>query len=48
MQDAKKEELDLRAPVHKQRAKRFDMEEELARLRNSTVDKDYENKPVPR
>jgi hypothetical protein len=47
-QDAKQEELDLRAPVEKQRARKFDMDQELQRLREVVVEKDYENKPVPR
>lgn len=30
LQDAQRKELDLRAPVNKQRAKKFDLQEELA------------------
>ena len=48
LQDAKRKELDLRAPVEKQRAKRFNIDEELARLKAATVDAAYENKPIPR
>lgn len=48
VQDAQKKELDLRAPVSKQRAKRFNLEEELARLKGEVDLDNYENKPVPR
>ncbi|EFN57229.1 hypothetical protein CHLNCDRAFT_143713 [Chlorella variabilis] len=48
VQDAQARELDLRAPVSKQRAKRFNLEEELARLKGEVDLEHYENKPVPR
>lgn len=48
VQDAQRKELDLRAPVTKQRAKKFNLEEELARLKGEVDLSDYENKPVPR
>jgi len=47
-QDAQKKELDLRAPVEKQRAKKFNIDEELQRLKSATVDREYRNKPIPR
>ncbi|KAL4434089.1 hypothetical protein ABPG75_000530 [Micractinium tetrahymenae] len=48
VQDAQRKELDLRAPVNKQRAKKFNLEEELARLRGEVDIDNYENVPVPR
>jgi hypothetical protein len=47
LQDAKRQELDLRAPIEKQRAKKFNIDEELDRLMKESK-LDYENKPVPR
>lgn len=48
VQEAQKEVLDEHAPAAKQRAKKFDLQSELKKLR-STVDIDhYELKPVPR
>lgn len=47
--DAQQKELDLRAPVAKQRAKKFSLEGELARLKEAGGDgREYENVPVPR
>ncbi|KAL4446798.1 hypothetical protein ABPG77_008042 [Micractinium sp. CCAP 211/92] len=48
VQDAQRKELDLRAPVNKQRAKKFDLQEELARLKGEVDIDNYENVPVPR
>ena len=46
-QDAQREELDLRAPVQKQRAKKFNIDEELAKLK-AAQHKDFVNKPIQR
>eukprot|EP00887_Chlorella_sp_A99_P003560 scaffold7.g3560.t1 len=46
--DAQQKELDLRAPVEKQRAKKFSLDEELKRLKEHMDLNAYENKPVPR
>ncbi|PSC73105.1 cytochrome c oxidase assembly mitochondrial [Micractinium conductrix] len=48
VQDAQRKELDLRAPVSKQRAKKFNLEEELARLKGEVDINNYENVPVPK
>ncbi|KAI3434803.1 hypothetical protein D9Q98_002860 [Chlorella vulgaris] len=48
VQDAQKTELDLRAPVAKQRAKKFNLQDELARLKGEVDLSTYENIPVPR
>lgn len=48
VQDAQRKELDLRAPVTKQRAKKFNLEEELARLKGEVDLEHYKNVPVPR
>lgn len=40
--------VDLHAPVAKQRAKRFDLNTELERLRAGVDIDSYEIKPVPR
>ncbi len=45
LQDAKRTEVDLRAPVHKQRAKRFNLDEELQKLKAA---QDYTNKKIER
>jgi hypothetical protein len=47
-QEAQAQAVDLHAPVERQRAKRFDLEGELARLRGSTSEAEYSNKPIPR
>lgn len=47
VQDAKRRELDLRAPIEKQRAKKFNIDEELDRLKKESK-LDYKNKPIPR
>lgn len=48
VQDAQRKELDLRAPVSKQRAKKFNLEEELKRLKGEVDLENYENIPVPK
>lgn len=48
IQDAKVQVVDERAPVAKQRAKKFDLQEELQRLKEHADLNSYENKPVPR
>lgn len=48
VQEGQEVEPSLYAPVAKQRAKAFDMADELARIRGSIDLDEYENKPVPR
>jgi hypothetical protein len=45
IQDARRTVPDERAPAHKQRAKLFNVQEELARLR---PEENFVNKPIPR
>ena len=47
LQDAKRKEVDLRAPVHKQRAKRFNLDEELTKLKEAQQ-QNYTNKKIER
>ncbi len=47
LQDAKRTEVDLRAPVHKQRAKRFNLDEELKKLK-AAQEQNYTNKKIER
>jgi len=47
MQDAKRTEVDLRAPVQKQRAKRFNLDEELTKLK-AAQQQNYTNKKIER
>lgn len=47
VQDAKRKEVDLRAPVHKQRAKRFNLDEELTKLKEAQQ-QNYTNKKIER
>ena len=47
LQDAQRKELDLRAPVQKQRAKKFNLEEELEKLK-AAQQQEYTNKSIER
>lgn len=47
MQEAQREYVDDHSTVQKQRAKKFNLEEELERLKRGGS-LDYENKPLPR
>jgi len=50
LQEAQRAYVDQYSPVQKQKAKSFDLEEELERLEASKNQNgnDYENKPLPR
>jgi hypothetical protein len=48
VQDAQRRVPDLHAPVQRQRAQKFDIQEELRRLRGPTVEAVYTNKPIAR
>ena len=50
LQEAQRTYSDQYSPVQKQKAKRFDLKEELERLEasNRQDGNDYENKPLPR
>lgn len=47
VEDAKRTEIDLRAPVHKQRAKKFNLDEELTKLK-AAQQQTYSNKKIER
>ncbi|KFM23254.1 hypothetical protein F751_3445 [Auxenochlorella protothecoides] len=47
-QEAQTKELNLHAPAAKQRSKKFDLHEEMDRLRANVDIDHYELKPVPR
>jgi hypothetical protein len=50
LQEAQRTYVDQYSPVQKQKAKRFDLKEELERLEANDRQNgnDYENKPLPR
>lgn len=48
IQESRQRYVDDRAPVEKQRAKRFNLEEEVDRIRKQHLENDYDNKSVSR
>lgn len=48
MQDARSTVPDMSAPVEKQRAKKFSLDAELQKLKNNTVEEQFDNKPIDR
>lgn len=48
IQEAQQTYVDERSPVEKQRAKKFNLEEEVERIRNQHLEHDYDNKSVSR
>ena len=47
-QEAHRTCVDDHAPVEKQRAKRFNLKDELERIKEHHLQQEYENKPVAR
>jgi hypothetical protein len=47
-QEAQRTYVDEHAPVEKQRAKRFNLKDELERIKEHHLQHEYENKPVAR
>ncbi|KAI8101647.1 hypothetical protein M9434_006714 [Picochlorum sp. BPE23] len=47
-QEAQRTHVDDRAPVQKQRAKKFNLQEEAERIRKHHIENEYKNKPISR
>lgn len=48
VQEAQRTHVDDRAPVQKQRAKKFNLQEEAERIRKHHIENEYKNKPISR
>lgn len=48
IQESRQTYVDDRAPVEKQRAKKFNLEEEADRIRTKHLENDYNNKAIER